>query len=476
MKKKIGTILTGVLCMLLTAAAVRMPGAAFPAACAEPVVGDQEIIDCIVENFMPLTQVPRPSHHEEKISAFLAGWAEQQGFSPVRDAANNLMIDIPATEGFEDLPLGILQGHMDMVVAVEDGKTFDPLQDTITAIRDDEAGTLTADGTSLGADDGAGVAMIMAVMQGKMNHGPLRAIITVDEEDGMVGAFAMDSAWLDGAKYLINIDNETSGEVLVSTAAGDSLHAGKTLSFVKPTGDTGLAVEISHLKGGHSGVEIDKGRLNGIVALASFLLHLEESGIRSELSSFEGGTAGNAIPTKATAILLVRKEDGEAVSDLARSYFQELAGKYEGIEDEIRCTVTPVDALPLVVSGEEKDQALRFITQIIDGIYTWSKDMEGLVESSSNLGIFRLNEDGVTAVTNIRSSVAAKEKEILDAQLNLAKICGYTTETVKRLTRGRLTRTARCWPKRKRVLWRRTARKSASSPCMPVWNAAHSRR
>lgn len=135
-------------------------------------VSDKEIIDTIVDNFMPLTQVPRPSHHEEKISAFLYDWAKNAGFNLEKDSVNNVMFDVPATKGFEDKPLVILQGHMDMVVAVADGKTFDPLNDPITAIRNDEKDTLTADGTSLGTDDGAGVSTILSVAQGKMEHGP----------------------------------------------------------------------------------------------------------------------------------------------------------------------------------------------------------------------------------------------------------------------------------------------------------------
>lgn len=193
----------------------------------QQAMSDSEIVDTVVDNFMLLTAVPRPSHHEEKISAYLMNWAKEQGFSPVQDKVLNVMFDIPATKGMENKPLVILQGHMDMVAVAEDGKQFNPTEDPITVIRNDEEGTLRADGTSLGADDGSGVALIMAAAQGKMAHGPLRAIITVDEEDGMEGAFAVDPSWLDGATYLINIDNEVSNQVLVSTAAGDSVRVTK---------------------------------------------------------------------------------------------------------------------------------------------------------------------------------------------------------------------------------------------------------
>ena len=182
----------------------------------EHIMTDTEIIDSVVDNFLQIAKVPRPSHHEEKISQFLMDWATYQGLNPVRDDYNNVMFEIPATKGMEDIPLGILQGHMDMVVAVAKGKDFDPLNDPITVIRDDVSGILTANGTSLGADDGIGLAIIMAVIQGKMPHGKLRIIITVDEEDGMEGAFHMSSSWLEGASFLINIDNEWSYQILVA--------------------------------------------------------------------------------------------------------------------------------------------------------------------------------------------------------------------------------------------------------------------
>ena len=191
-------------------------------------------------------------------------WTKEQGFSPERDDTKNIMFDIPATEGFEDYPLAILQGHMDMVAVAEDGKVFDPQNDPITVVRDEEKNTLTADGTSLGADDGAGVSIIMAVAQGKMKHGPLRVIITVDEEDGMEGAFNVDKTWLEGADYLLNIDEEKSTLVTVSTAGGYAIDVSKQINLQDTAGDQALKLVLKGLKGGHSGDEIGEGRLNGI--------------------------------------------------------------------------------------------------------------------------------------------------------------------------------------------------------------------
>jgi len=338
----------------------------------------------------------------------------------VQDSVNNIMFDVPATQWMEDKPLGILQAHMDMVVAVADGKEFDKLNDPIIAIRNDEEWILTADGTSLGADDGAGLAIIMAVTQWKIAHGPLRMVITVDEEDGMDGALNISPLRFDWASYLINIDNEWSSEVLVSTAAGDDFRAEKKISQINPTRNMAINLSISNLKGWHSGVEIDKWRLNGIIWLAKFLKQLN---IDFELASFEWWTASNAIPTRANAVLVIDENEKELLEQKFTEYCDMLKVEYDGIEDEILCGFTILDELPQVVTQEEKDNIIKFVTEIIDGVYTMSEDMDGLVESSSNLGIVKLDSEWLFLNALIRSSSPEKEIEIVNAWLDLAKEC-----------------------------------------------------
>ena len=392
---------------------------------------DKKIINDVVDNFMMIAKIPRPSHHEEKISNYLVDWAKEHGLDVIRDSVNNVRIDAPATKGMENRPLVILQVHMDMVVAISDGKSFDPLNDPITVIRNDKEGTLSADGTSLGGDDGIGVAIVMAILEGKMEHGPLRVIITVDEEDGMTGAFNLDSSWLDDASYLINVDNEWSSEVLVSTAAGDTVHAEKKVSLIKPSGNTTVNISISNLNGGHSGVEIDKGRLNGLIGLANFLNLLNENNIYYEIASFDGGTAPNAIPAKANAKIVINEKDKTIVEEKMREYCDTLKTKYKNIEENIKCDVNIVNELPLVISKKESDNAIKFITKVVDGVYTMSKDMDGLVESSSNLGLFKIENGNISFTTMIRSSLGEKEKELLDSQIILAKECGFDASSKK---------------------------------------------
>ena len=342
------------------------------------------------------------------------------------------MYEIPSTKGLEDKPLGILQAHMDMVVAVEKGKDFNPLNDSITAIRDNISGKLTANGTSLGADDGIGLAIIMAVTQDKMPHGKLRMIITTDEEDGMSGALHISSSWLEDASFLINVDNEWSTQILVSTASGDTFNASKSLEYRNAAGNKTIQVEISNLKGGHSGVEIDKGRLNGIIALTKFLKDLNTQKVDYELSSFEGGVASNAIPTEAKAILVIDSTNLNIIKQRMEDYCAILNKTYEKIENEIICTITEFSNIPKIVSSTEKISLLNILTDVIDGVYTMSKDMEGLVESSSNLGIVNLSplSETVEIITLIRSSNAEKEIEIINQQKNLALANGFTNNDI----------------------------------------------
>ena len=391
----------------------------------------QEIINKVVNNFKLLARVPRPSHHEEKISKFLAGWAKQQGFRVKRDKHNNIMFDVPAAPGYEKLPLAILQGHMDMVCAAAEGVTFDPLKDPIKVVRDDKAGTLTAEGTSLGGDDGAGVAMIMLAAQGGLQHGPLRVIITTDEEDGMEGAFGLSPDWLAGARYLINLDDEASDEVLVSTAAGDSVKVTGTVTLQKPAGDTAIRLELRGLKGGHSGVEIDKGRCNGLIAMARLLKEIRDQGMEYGLVSFGGGTAPNAIPAKADAVIMIKAADRGALKKITDAYLSSLQKKYAGIEDGIQLLIKDVPAAGEVLSAKDRDNAILFMDEITDGVNTWSADMKGLVESSSNLGIFTADKSGIVARTYVRSSAGELEERIVQSQEELVLRCFYNSEVIK---------------------------------------------
>ena len=265
-----------------------------------------------------------------------------------------------------------------------------------------------------------------------MPHGKLRMIITTNEEDGMSGAFHVSSSWLENASFLINVDNEWSTQILVSTASGDSLNATKSLEYQNASGNKAIQIEISNLKGGHSGVEIDKGRLNGIIALAKFLKDLNTQKIDYELSSFEGRMAPNAIPTEAKAILVIDSTNLNTIKQKMEDYCATLNKTYEKVENEIICTVTEISNIPKIVSSTIKINLINVLNEVIDGVYTMSKDMEGLVESSSNLGIVNMTplSESVEIIIMIRSSNEEKETEIINEQKNLALANGFTNNNI----------------------------------------------
>ena len=368
----------------------------------------------VVENFLKLAAVPRPSQKEEKISQFFMDWAREQGFEPVQDDVLNVVFDVPATEGYEDYPMVGLQAHMDMV-CVGDSEEYDPENDPIKVIVDYDAATMTANGTSLGADDGIGCAIIMSMAQGLAPHGPLRVIITVDEEDGMTGILNLDPGTVSDLAYLINVDSERSDAVTVSTAGGVQVDVTRDEMLTKaPDGDCAMELTVNGLMGGHSGMDINKGRLNAIYALKDLLQELTAEGISYEISSFEGGSASNAIPAEAKAVIMVRGEDQEAVTKAAGDTEASLKEGYGGVEENMHVRAGVVNAyVDTVVDTEMTQDLLAFMDGIVNGVYSMSEDIEGLVESSSNLGILSLTPDGFRASCYVRSSSNDKEDEIL---------------------------------------------------------------
>ena len=197
--------------------------------------------------------------------------------------------------------------------------------------------------------------------------------------------------------------------------------------------------------GGHSGVEIDKGRLNGIVGLASFLKRIREMGIDYELASLEGGTAGNAIPPRARAVIVVDSADKGKIEQEMSTWHDELQEQYQGIEDSITCSVAEEGGSPQVLSSDDKDALVKLATEVIDGVHIMSPDMKTLVESSSNLGVFNVNQEGMQAIMVVRSSLGEKGTEILESHLALAQECGYDVEVEKQSDRGHSIRIASCW-------------------------------
>lgn len=354
------------------------------------------------QNFYNLTQIPRPSHHEEKVRDFLVQFGKGLGLETLVDDAGNVIIRKPAAKGLENRQGVILQAHMDMVPQKAPDKVFDFTKDPIEAYV--EGAWVKANGTTLGADDGSGIAIAMAVLQSKMPLGPVEALFTVDEEDEMSGALGLQPGVLHGG-ILINLDSEAEGVFTIGSAGGEDADILATYPEVAiPAGVAAYRVSVAGLKGGHSGVDINLGRGHATKLLVRLLQEASAKyGVR--LAQIAGGSAANAIPREAAALVVVpQAQAGE---------FQQYVQKFEGIvkselaavEPDLRVQATPAD-LPAKVMEEKAQRTLvNALYATPQGVLRMSDAVPGLVETSTNMGIVR-GEDGKLEVTCfVRSSV-----------------------------------------------------------------------
>lgn len=355
----------------------------------------------VLHYFEELTRIPHGSGNTKEISDFLADFARKHGAECIQDKANNLIIRKPATVGYEKAPVVMIQGHMDMVCEknadTEHDFQKDPLK--LRLVSDD----LMATGTTLGGDDGIAVAYIMALLSDReAKHPELELVITTDEETGMDGAKALDMSGLK-ASYLINVDSEEEGVVLVSCAGGVRQDCILSINRVLERGKT-FRVEMRGLKGGHSGSEIHKNRCNAVFLMARFLFELRELSDYS-LYAFDGGCKDNAIPREASVTLLVTPEEEErlfrSIHQLQKVYEDELLAA----EPEFTMTIEPEkEGIFAVLEPVSFEKMLFFLIQAPNGVQRMSGDIEGLVESSLNLGVLRITETEAEFHFSLRSS------------------------------------------------------------------------
>nr|WP_303230836.1 aminoacyl-histidine dipeptidase [uncultured Blautia sp.] len=366
--------------------------------------------------FEELCKIPHGSGNTKQISDYLVSFAKEHGLEYVQDEMNNVVIYKPATEGYEDAPAVILQGHMDMVCEkrpdVDHDFTKDPLN---ISVKD---GYVTANGTTLGGDDGIAVAYGLALLESKdLAHPALEVLITVDEEIGLLGAEGFDCSVLKG-KRLINLDSEAEGSLWISCAGGLSGISTIPVQRVEAEGQK-AAVKITGLMGGHSGAEIDKKRANANVLMGRFLYSLQQE-TAYEIISLAGGQKDNAITREADSELLV--EDINSVKACAEKLQKGFREEYAGTDEGITVEITDLGvASAKVLHPTSREKVLFFLMEVPFGIQKMSGSIDGLVETSTNIGIVKLGEDEFLGSSSVRSSVEAAGAALSD------KIC-YLTE------------------------------------------------
>ena len=372
------------------------------------MIDDAKLLETVIREFEALTHIPRPSGHEKAVSNYLKKRFEEIGCTVMQDEALNIIAELPATKGCETAPRTILQGHMDMVCVAKPGVTYDPLKDPIKLVRTEKS--LTADGTSLGGDDGIGVAEILTAMQYTEEHGPLRAIVTVDEEQGMSGARHLAADHLKEARFLINCDSEDYHIMTVGSAGSVNLDFSRTLSR-RESEMPAYRIAVEGLLGGHSGERIGDGRGNAIRTLALALQALETHG-KIEIVSFTGGTARNAIPPTAEAVIRTGINEREIVNVLVAEE-KRFHALYGTVDPAMKFAFTTVENAGRVIGEAEERDLIDLLTLLRTGVHDMSRLHADKVETSANLGVLRMDENDVRVQYFPRSSVNERLDEII---------------------------------------------------------------
>lgn len=383
------------------------------------------MLESILQEFLHLAEIPRPSHHEEKVSAYLMRWAAEHGLSFEQDRLGEVIIDKPASPGCEEVPRVILQAHMDMVCVAAEGTSFDPLKDPIQVLNDGK--TLTAKGTSLGADDGIGVALCLHILKDtSLRHGPVRAIFTVNEEDGM-SSIDLPEQYLD-AGYLINLDWEWLGSLCNSSAGCDFFTLARRPSWeALSPGSRAVQIRLKGLLGGHSGVDINRGRANALISLAAALSELRKSGIPFQLLDFHGGQARNAIPSSADAAIAAAECDIPEILDRLKAAEASWRGCFEGVEEHAVFIVEPGKTVEgQALCQADTDALLSLLLSVPCGVHTISPFVPSLTESSQNLGLLSMSADAITLECMERSCTAYRAEELLRTSRLVAESFGFS--------------------------------------------------
>lgn len=372
--------------------------------------------------FYDLTQIPRPSKKEKKAVEYVRKFGEKLGLKTIVDNAGNVIIKKPATAGMEKRKGVILQSHLDMVPQKNSDKKHDFEKDPIEAYVDGD--WVKAKGTTLGSDNGIGVATTLAVLESKtLQHGPLEALFTIDEETGMTGVFNLKPGLLDG-KILLNLDSEDEGELCIGCAGGmNTTGEIKFKTEPVPSGSKAWKLSMIGLKGGHSGVDINLGRANSNKLLNRFMMDATKR-FRMRLASIDGGSLRNAIPRESFAIVTVPEKFTKDFLAAAKSYQDILKSEIGTVETDLKFTVDPSDMPESVINNTTQIKLLKAVYGIPNGVIRMSIEMPDIVETSSNLAIIKSENGYIDLRCLLRSSVDSAKEDLGVAIQSVLELAG----------------------------------------------------
>lgn len=381
--------------------------------------------EALWRHFQTLTNVPRPSKKEERIIQVIKEFGENLGLETVVDSVGNVIIKKPATPGMEDRKGVVLQSHLDMVPQANSDKDFNFETDPIEAYIDGE--WVTANGTTLGADNGMGVAATMAVLESKdIEHGPIEGLFTIDEETGMTGAFGLKPGLLDG-DILLNMDSEDEGELYIGCAGG--INANSTVKYQEAPALKDAAIykiTVSGLKGGHSGIDIPlyRGNANKIL-FRLFKKTAKEYGI--SIAEVEGGSLRNAIPREAHALITISKGNEEAFLKYMKDYEAIVQNEYSSVDPDLKITAEAATGVEKVMDAGAQEAFINAVHACPNGVIRMSNDMEGLVETSTNLAVVNVKDGSAETLSLVRSSVDSAKYDLADMIDSVFALAGGNT-------------------------------------------------
>jgi dipeptidase D len=367
----------------------------------------------IWEYFSEITQIPRPSKHEGLIIDYLEKFALKNKLFFKKDHVGNVLISKAAYKGLENKPVIVLQSHLDMVCEKNSDIKHDFLKDPINAYIDGD--WVKAKGTTLGADDGIGIAAMLAILSDKETpHGPLECLFTIDEETGLTGAFEIQPGFITGST-LLNLDSEDEGEIFIGCAGGKDTIANFPLNYISCGSlKKGFIISITGLKGGHSGDDIHRNLGNAIKIMNDFIL-LADNQIKIGLHRFEGGNLRNAIPREAFVSIAIDASDIDNLLQIFNNFKKEQAEKWRETEPGFQLNIDSINNPLQCLDEKLKDQIIQSVYRVPNGVIAWNKDIPDLVETSTNLASIKFTTDNqIEIITSQRSSSDLEKNKIVE--------------------------------------------------------------
>jgi dipeptidase D len=377
------------------------------------------------KHFDVLAATPRPSTKEAAARNYVLAQAKKLGLETKQDAAGNLVVSKPAHKGRENAPMALLQGHLDMVCEKNEGTPFNFDTDPIKVWRDGD--WLKAEGTTLGSDNGVGVAAALAVMESTdIAHGPLEFVFTIDEETGLTGAAEFPGGLLK-SKYFLNLDNEETGTICIGCAGGVKTIGRRKVAMVNATGDSAYRIKVSGLKGGHSGVDIHQGRGNALRVLGTTLQKITDK-LQAQVASITGGSAQNAIPREAAAVVVI---NGAQEKDL-RSLLSEREAHWKsdlgGFDTDAQITMEKAERPDKVIAADDTNRIINLLIALPHGVVAMSPDVPGLVQNSTNLAVITVKDGAAEIITSQRSAIESSRNALAQTVATVFRMAGFEPE------------------------------------------------